>query len=187
MKNVTMLTIVPNRYARDFKEKGRISNFSTLPQIHPKAMEVIRNFVKDNVGYDNLPLASLKCATAGSLDGVDLQEYLSMNAHDSVLYQLEIPEDMIVSIDYDSLLRYSDNMKNSFDNFQLLMEQEMLTEELFIGIADDSEGMISFIPFLDYNRCKFYAKLDRDFKLHMQHGKSAESAIHLKALTSFGM
>lgn len=181
-----MLTIVPNRYVHDFKEKGRISNFNTLPQLHPKAMEVIRDFVKENVGYDNLPLASLKCAMTGSLDGVDLQEYLSINAHDSVLFQLEVPEDMIVSVDYDTLLQYSENMKNSMDDFQMLMEQEMLTEELFVGIANDSEGMISFIPFLDYDRCKFFARLDKNFKIHAQHGESAKNIIHLKALTSFG-
>ena len=106
-----MLTIVPNKYAKDLKESGRISNFSTLPQIHPMAMEVIRNFVSENIGYDNLPLASLKCATTGSLAGVEFSEYLSVNSKDSVLFQLEIPEDMIVSINYDTLLRCSANMK----------------------------------------------------------------------------
>lgn len=181
-----MLTIVPSKYARDFKEKKRISNFSTLPQIHPKAMEVIRDFVKENVGYDDLPLASLKCAVTGSLDGVDLQEYLSMNALDSVLFQLEIPEDMIVSIDFNLLLEHSKNMKNSFDEFQILMEQEILMEDLFVGIADDADGIISFIPFLDFDKCKFFAKLDRNFKVCVQNGTTRNNTIKLKALTSFG-
>ena len=185
MKIVTMLTIVPNKYAKDLKESGRINNFSTLPQIHPIAMEVIRNFVSENIGYDNLPLASLKCATTGSLAGVEFSEYLSVNSKDSVLFQLEIPEDMIVSINYDTLLRCSANMKHATDSFQLEMEKDLLESELTVGIADDSDGIISFIPFLDYDKCKFFARLDTNFKVERGSDLTKRSTIRLKELTSF--
>ena len=185
VRTVTMLTIVPSKYAKDFKEKGRIGNFSTLPQIHPAALDVIRNFVSENIGYDDLPLASLKCAVTGSLAGVDFNEYLSVNSRDSVLFQLEIPEDMIVSVNYDALLKYSGNMKHATDEFQMAMERDMLESELFVGIADDSEGIISFIPFLDYNRCKFFARLDTNFKVERNTDVGRSTGIRLKELTSF--
>ena len=165
VRTVTMLTIVPSKYAKDFKEKGRISNFSTLPQIHPAALDVIRNFVSENIGYDDLPLASLKCAVTGSLAGVDFNEYLSVN--------------------YDALLKYSGNMKHATDEFQMAMERDMLESELFVGIADDSEGIISFIPFLDYNRCKFFARLDTNFKVERNTDVGRSTGIRLKELTSF--
>lgn len=92
VRTVTMLTIVPSKYAKDFKEKGRISNFSTLPQIHPAALDVIRNFVSENIGYDDLPLASLKCAVTGSLAGVDFNISLSIAIWNSSVACFILPE-----------------------------------------------------------------------------------------------
>ena len=148
-------------------------------------MEVIRNFVSENIGYDNLPLASLKCATTGSLAGVEFSDYLSVNSKDSVLFQLEIPEDMIVSINYDTLLRCSSNMKNAVDSFQIEMEKDLLESELTVGIADDSDGIISFIPFLDYDKCKFFARLDTNFRVTQGSNFTKKDTIRLKELTSF--
>ena len=185
MRNITMLTIVPYKYARDFKEKGRISDFSTLPQIHEKTMQVIRDFIEENVGYDNLPLASLRCVKTGSLEGVDFEEYLNANSNESVLFQLEIPEDMIVSIDYDVLLECSNDMFHAMDEMDLDFSEETLRSNLILGINDDSDGIISFIPFLDYDKCKFFAKLSKDFKAEKNMLKDSSKQIRLKTLSSF--
>lgn len=180
-----MLTIVPLKYVKNFKDVGRIGNFNTLPQIHERAMGTIRNFVSENIGYDDLPLASLKCAQIGSLDGINFEDYLLVNSNDSVIFQLEIPDDMIVSVEYDKLLECSRNMFNCTDEFELDLEAEDLENSLILGIGDDSEGLISFIPFLDYNRCKFFAKLSKDFRAERGTLDNNISKIKLKKLSSF--
>lgn len=186
MRNITMLTIVPYKYAKDFKEKGRISDFSTLPQIHEKTMQVIRDFIEENVGYDNLPLASLRCVKTGSLEGVDFEEYLTANSNESVLFQLEIPEDMIVSVDYDVLLECSNDMFHAIDEMDLDFSADTLRCNLTLGIeGDESDGIISFIPFLDYDKCKFFAKLSKDFKAEGNMLEDGKTQIRLKTLSSF--
>lgn len=177
MNNVVMAVIVPYKYAVKFEKEGRISDFNNLPQINHRALKVIRDFVIDNVGYDDLPIASLKCANVGSVAGVDFRNYLDEVSKNSVLYQLEIPEDMVVSVDFDTLLKHSRNLESLQDDILLELEEDSLESDLIVGTGD-SRNMISFIPFLDYSKCKFYATL--------QGGYEDRQEIHLKTMESFG-
>lgn len=170
MNRVSLLTIVPSNLATQLANNKRIENFNTLPQINDKILEVVRDFMTDNVGYSNLPMACF----SKSLDENDsvgaestVFNYLPVNRNESVLFQLNMPEDMIISVSFSELLSASveagDCLKLG-DDEDLEFVKESFREKLSLGISgNECRDQIIFIPFLALDKCEFYAKFDEDF------------------------
>ena len=168
MAKVTMLTIVPKQLAMDLNNEHRIQGYNTLPQLNRKVLDTIRQFFSDKVGYSNLPMACLmqpKDKNGKLMIQTDFNNYLPTNNQDSVLFLLEMPDDLIVSTNYGSLLEISEMMTEFADDESMLeFYKDELMNQLQVGIDYDDHNLISFIPFLDYSRCKFFAAFDSNFE-----------------------
>ena len=60
-----------------------------------------------------------------------------------------------------------------------------LKESLYLGIGEDEDDVISFIPFLDYKRCKFYATFTPSFEQDRNFNIPGLDKINLRELRSF--
>lgn len=184
MKKVTVLTIVPKDIALDLAEKKCIKDFNTLPQINKTTLEVIKDYISENIGYDDYPMA---CLAKPQDDSVSINDFIPTNNKQSVLFSLKMPEDMIVSVDFKELLDASKNFDNADpdDEFELDYLKEDLTNLLSVGLSDDPNAIL-FIPFLDYKQCEFYASIGPDFKAGEPVTLPGLSQVNLHELSYFG-
>jgi hypothetical protein len=161
-----MLTVVPTELAASLCDKKKVKDYNTLPQLNKAVIETVREFMTENVGYSELPMACLRInAKNESIEESDFFHYIPANSKENVLFQLEMPEDMIVSISYQTLLDASVEAEEcGGDRDGLALVKEDLMEQLKVGELSESEEVISFIPFLEYTRCKFYARFDDNFE-----------------------
>lgn len=189
MRKISVITAVNMEQAKELQSKGRIGDFNSLPQINKETIKVVKNFLNEQVGYEELPIAcfcTLRTIKDGTINGDDIMQYLPINSKDSVIFQLEMPEDMIVSVRYKDFLRLSCDMDNAMDSTDLEFAKEELEELLFVGFkADNSDKYLSFIPFLDYDKCKFYAVLNSDFSTNSKFRLGNLEQVNLSTLTSF--
>lgn len=190
MKRVTMLTAVPSNLALELCNKKRIKDYNTLPQLNQQVLELIRECMVQRVGYSNLPMACLsqaKSSDGHAVTGDDILTYLPVNSKTSVIFQLEMPEDMIISIDFGELLEVS-QMADEMTNPPTEMERDILRmtleDKLFLGMNPEIGDPISFIPFLDLARCRFYAKFNDNFETEELNLPGIEK-MSLIELTSF--
>lgn len=163
---VKMLTVVPKDLAASLCSKQRVKDYNTLPQLHRSVIEAVRGFMTENVGYSELPMACLEISSKGGInDSSDFFHYIPANSKENVLFQLEMPDDMIISVPYQVLLSASEEAsmcEDDPDTIELIKED--LIEALTVGGISDSGEVITFIPFLEYSKCKFYARFDANFK-----------------------
>lgn len=183
-----MLTIIPKELAMDLNDKKRVKDYNTLPQLNPAVLEAVRGFFRDKVGYADLPMACLqqpKDRNGKVMFQTDFADYLPVNNKESVLFVLEMPEDLIVSVNYGYLLDMSENMNGCSDDEGMIdYLKEELTENLTLGIISD-DNAISFIPFLDYSRCRFFAAFNSNFEPDETLKLPGIAPIDLRELTSF--
>lgn len=164
---VKMVIVVPMEIAQDLVEKKRIKNYNSLPQLNKEIINAVREFMTDNVGYDDLPMAclGLNTKTEGA-DSSEVAQYLPSNSKDSVFFLLQMPKDMIISIPYQDLLSASEEANaaaNDPDSLEFIIES--FKDQLTLGAdTNDDEEIIEFIPFLEYDRCKKYAKFNDNFE-----------------------
>lgn len=166
---VNMYTVVPIELAAALKEKKKVKDYNTLPQLNSNILDVVREFMTDNVGFSDLPMACLSVSKkVARMDSTELFHYLPANNKSNVLFQLQMPNDMIVTVSYDELLNASQSANEAEgDDFELELIKEEFKENLFLGecdYLDMDDEVISFIPFLAYDYCKFYAKFDENFE-----------------------
>lgn len=188
MSKITVLTVVPRDLAADLANKQRVSNYNNLPQVANEALEVIKEYIADNIGYSDLPIACLgQSYSSGKLEiKQDFTEYLPTNSKDSVVFILEMPEDMVVSVDFKKLLEFSNAIRSSSDDEEEVeIFKEDLKEELMLGFDPAKRDNISFIPFLDYKRCKFYSTLDENFKPDQSLNLANIKGVDLRELATF--
>ena len=189
MAKITMLTIVPKNLAINLNTSRRIQDYNTLPQLHPIVLSTIRDFFNDKVGYSNLPMACLmqpKDKNGKLMIQKDFSDYLPTNNQDSVLFLLEMPDDMIVSINYEQLLEISSIVEEFEDDSSMLdLYKEDLVAALQVGIDYNDENLISFIPFLDYSRCKFFAAFNSNFEPDESLTMPGLSQLNLRELQMF--
>lgn len=164
MNNVSMLTVVPAKLALDMCANKVLKNFNTLPRVNNTLLETVREFMRNNVGYADLPMA---CLVAPKSDNNNIaetvQQYLPINSKDSVLFQLDMPDDMIVAMNYRQMLELSNELDHSTDKDTIEFIQEDVMDALSLGLPSDPSECIFFIPFLAADKCKFYAKFDNAF------------------------
>ena len=166
MKKISMLTVVPANLAVELSKSHSIKNYNTLQHLSKQILEVVREYMTDNVGYSDLPMACLSRANfSGDINGESsIFNYLPVNSKESVLFQLEMPDDMIISVPYRDLLNASNEASSCVDPDELEFIKECFKENLSLGLSDSDENLIIFIPFLALDKCKFYAKFDEEFE-----------------------
>lgn len=160
-----VLTVVPVSIAKDLCDRKRIMDYNTMPNVNPAILDAVREFMNENVGYENLPIACLQISKKQSDDNSNVLHYIPANSKDNVLFQLEMPEDMVVSVNYQDLLDASSEIETlGGDIDSIECAKEDFKELLIIGGNPSDPETISFIPFLEYSKCKLYARFDENFQ-----------------------
>lgn len=187
-KTVRMVTAVPQDLAQQLVKNKRITNYNTLPQLNADVLEGIRSYLGEYVGYENAPIACLSKVHKQEADlkaaGTTLPQYIPVNARNSIIFELSMPEDCIVSIEYKKLLDYSSQMNNAVDQFEKDMILEDLHADLQVGLAGELEDAISFIPFIELEKCQFFAILNSAFETNRINIPGLEQ-VDLRELSSF--
>lgn len=186
---VTMLTIVPKAVVEGLVGNSRVENFNNLPQLRKEVLAVLKEFVQQEIGFESVPLAGLcqiKDPTNGKLlIKKDFAEYIPVNARDSILLMLEIPEDQIVSINYKTLLDISASFDEANgDEYEIEYLKENLRDSLVLGPSTGSND-ISFIPFLDRKKCKYFAAFNSQLEADKSFVIPGVDKIPLRELTTF--
>lgn len=183
MSKVSMLTVIPHNKAAELLQSKSLHEFNTMPQIDPRVRQAIRDFMSENVGYSELPIACFgKSDDSQKISADDIMHVIPMNNSD-IIFQLDMPADMVVSVDFNSLMQASNDIKSASDADDIEFVLEEFRDELHLGISPSSTSVI-FIPFLDLDRCRFYAKINNDFGMDDIDFPSIER-MDVRKITSF--
>lgn len=173
-RKITMLTAVPSSLAQQLIQNKRISDYNTMPSLNIDVLKIIRRLMVEQIGYDELPMACLSCIQSHDTDSsgeqIDISSiftYIPVNTKKSVIFQLEMPEDMLLSISLSKLLAISAdaNLVDMSNPDEASFIRDRLEDEMILGYDESINDPISFIPFLAFDKCKFYAKLGDDMNI----------------------
>lgn len=188
MGRATILTIIPRAIAEGLSSRERINDYNNLPQLNKEVLDVIKEYIANQIGFDSVPIAGLcqrKDPSGKLMIKKDFAEYIPVNARDSILLILEIPDDQIVSIDYSTLLELSASFADANgDKDELEYLKESLMDSLTLGPTTDP-NMISFIPFVDYKKCKYFAVFNAKFEADKEFAIPGIDRIPMRELTTF--
>lgn len=163
MGKVSMLTVIPHNKAAELMQNKSLHEFNTMPQLDGNIRRAIKDFMSENVGYSELPIACFGRPDDGrKLSADDIMHVLQMNSQTDIIFQLDMPSDMVVSVDFNVLMQASNDVKNAVDDEDVEFILESFKDELCLGTNPSSTSVI-FIPFLDLDRCRFYAKINNEF------------------------
>lgn len=158
-----MLTVIPHNKAVELLQQKSLHEFNTMPQLDPKVRKVIRDYMSENVGYSELPIACFgKSDTNKEPTADDMMHVIPMNNKTDIIFQLDMPTDMVVSVDFNDLMQASNDVRNAADPDDAEFILEEFKDNLHLGDNPSSTSVI-FIPFLDLDRCRFYAKVNNEF------------------------
>lgn len=183
---VKMVTAIPKGLAQEFRKKGIVEH-NTLPQLSSKFLDEIRKFMHENTGYEQYPVACLsrlhdnEVSIKNAVEG--LADYIPVKAKESIIFELIAPEDMIVSIEYDTMLNANAAFSLATDKNDLSYVVEELHAALKVGTVD-AEDVISFVPGLHLSRCKYFTILDSEFRADEFEFPGVEQ-VNLQDLKSF--
>lgn len=163
MGKISMLTVIPHNKAMELLQNKSLHEFNTMPQLDARVRRMIREFMSENVGYSELPIACFgKSDGNKKISSSDIMHVLPMNSQNDIIFQLDMPTDMVVSVEFNRLMEVSNDVKSAEfeDDVQFILED--FKDELSIGVTPSTQSVI-FIPFLDLDRCRFYAKINNEF------------------------
>lgn len=164
MGEVKLITVIPIDLAMQFIDVKRLAEIDTMPQLHPTLKQAIRDSIRENVGYDSEPIAALSRYnnTPSELKsvGTSISEYIPTKPG-STLWELHMPDDMVISVSFPDLLSYNHILEDADEDMaEMLMEE--FKSKIRVGYIEE-EDVISFIPFIDLKRCKFFAQIDQSW------------------------
>ena len=160
----TMLTSLSHEEALILAKKGKCMNVDNMPQIMNDLLNEVAIFMKNNVGYESIPVCCISKIGSGTVsiakNNEDIDDYLEVGAG-SILLELNIKEDMCVSIEFTKLLEFNSQYKNCLD-----YEREFILEEFYTNLMIgkiDGNDVITFVPFLDIKTARWFMMLNEDW------------------------
>lgn len=166
---VKLVTAVPFDLAQQLTKTKRIQGYNALGQINPMLIQQVKNELAKKIGYENIPIACLskvehKDSTIRTI-GNQINKYFPVKAGDYVILELMMEEDSILSMEYSTLLELSEEIEDADgdeDEIEYILGK--VEDELRVGVAEELDTAISFISFLDLEKCEFFATLNAAFK-----------------------
>jgi hypothetical protein len=171
-RTIELVTVLSEELTKKFTHEKQYRDIDGLPDLNKHIKRAVSRFIADNVGYEtNIPIAAISRYNSlpGNIPSIGLSagDILQMKAG-SALWQLIMPEDMAVSVAYEDLQAYSNILnryeaqKASEETIEMAIDEFMDTMSVGYLERDD---VISFIPFIDLQRCKFFARIDQSWGL----------------------
>lgn len=166
-KPIQLVAVIPKEYFDPFVQSKKLKDLDTMPQVNQKVKHYLKDFISDNVGFDESPIACLSKYNGQTSDlkkiGLSVSDILPTRAGSS-LWQLAMPEDMVVSIGFEDLLKFSSLMEETDDPDELVLLGSEFKDNLVIGYSD-SDDAVSFIPFIELSKCKVYGFVDEKWNM----------------------
>lgn len=143
-------------------KNGHVENINTMNEFSKSTSECIKMFLEDNTGYENEPII---CIGRIGNEDVRLQKHFDDVSEfipvvsGNIILEAEIPDDEVVSLDFESLLEYDEYLENSENPFITKAYKDKFKKCLHLGPQKNLENEICFIPCLRFNDCKYYVKV----------------------------
>ena len=178
MSDINIVAVVPVSIAQQIIT-GQQPAYNSIPNLGEHVISIVRDYMIENVGFENLPIA---CLTANS--GITTLDDIvgtgnAYNYKNSVLFQLSIPDDMVVSARTNMLLEAANSLRQDPNDS---IAVRLLQSSLHVGESAGAD--IYFIPFIDLSMCKFYSMppgSQESFKFNgIENRKITELAIFTK-------
>jgi hypothetical protein len=161
--NVNILTVVPSDSFPKLLADKKLANLDLIPLIHSAIKRAISEYLHKKSGVQvGIPLATLSNVTSGRIKleevGTGIGDYLPLRTG-STIWELEVKDDIMASIPYQKLLSYNQEFSETPED---LHEEliDMFKDELTLGPLKGEQDVISFIPFIGLNHCRYVAALD---------------------------
>lgn len=157
MGDVSLVAVVPPELLDSFLADKKLEGVDGMPSLSSFVKEGLRRYIQRKVGYDGNPIACLSNynGTPPELSKVwkHMDEVLTVRTGSS-LWELRMPEDMLVSVDLQDLLTISEETQGmDYDDEDADLYIEDLESILKVGYKEGQET-VSFIPFLDLKKCR---------------------------------
>ena len=183
---IRMVTAIPKALVSTCERHDTIYH-NTLIQLNDAVINTVRSFMTENTGYDSYTVACLsrihgKNATLATA-AEDLDNYFPVKAEDSILFELTMSDDAVISIEYDKMLKCSNEFDLTTDAQDASYVAEELRSALTIG-RSNADDVIAFIPGLSLDKCKYFAVLDKNFNTEHYELQGIKQ-IDLKDLSTF--
>jgi hypothetical protein len=163
MSEVRVMASVSVADAHLLAKEKRLYGIISMPVLDQRVIETVHKFMNKKVGfYENVPVTVLskfngKPAEISNVStGIDEVFPVKSGA---VLLDMGLPEDSIVSVSVPCLFSLNSKIKEATSAEEAEIYLEELTENLKVGDLQDEDDVISFAPYIDLNKCKFFALL----------------------------
>lgn len=185
-RTIKMLTAVPSNLAQQLVQTKRVCDYNTMPSLNSDVLQIIRKIMVERIGYNELPMACLSSVKHDLTDFGDIFAYIPVNTKKSIIFQLEMPEDMLLTISLSVLLDISTdaNSVDMNDSDVRSIIEDKLSDAIVLGYDESITDPISFIPFLAKDRCKFYARLEDNLNADYLRNEGLQET-DFRQLTSF--
>ena len=182
MEKVTIVTSLPKTVVKSLTQSRVAGKINTIPSIAEEAIDVIKEYFAENVGYENIPIAGLvklnnkKLNLSGQNTELIESGTLPVKANDSMLLEFVVPADSVVTCDLQYILEISEEFGLVEDDDEREQIRQRLKRHLCVGMPDpdETEDLLSFIPFLDLSQCQHFAILDEDFNTDVMKWKTRD-------------
>jgi hypothetical protein len=187
---VKVIVVLDYEQTREFISTKKMDGVDTLPEMHPRIKNCVKQFIADNTGYDNVPIAGLSQYNGNpgelkKIDGANVNEFFPLRSN-NVLWELHMPDDMACSVSFADLLNYSRFVEEAEDEFEIEGYLEDFNSKISLGYPKDSdEDMLSFIPFIDLNKCKFYGLVSQTWGISEGLNVPGVEQVPMKTLNLF--
>lgn len=166
-ESITVLTAISKDASQLLQKEKIIKTYNSLPQLSANALDAIKMFLENNVGYSGIPLACLSKIDSESVNinsAINsLSKFIPLKAGESIILELEVSADCLATIEFNLLLEIASILGKAIDTSDIQFLQDELINKLSIGIPADSVDSVSFIPMLSIKQCKFYALVNGSF------------------------
>lgn len=164
MDIVKLIIVMTKQQAESLLFNKRVESIDSMPHIDPKVKQVIRDYMEENVGYSNTPIAGLSKWNGEPSDLREVQtnvgDYIKLQK-DNVMFELHVPRDLVISVNFEDLINISTQVSRSTRDFEVEFYLDELKDRLHVGYSEnDAEDLISFVPFVDLRTCKLFALIN---------------------------
>lgn len=161
-----VITILNNNDAKVFNEKKLLITTELRDSYNSEALEVIRNFVGFNTGYEDVPIIGIS-KIEGNLVNLEKQfdeipAFLPVASGDYIL-ELNVNDDEIINLDYNEFAKFESTFEETMVASQRTKLNEEFCSKLTLGAVEDVETTLCFIPRIRAKDCRCYALLTEDW------------------------
>ena len=164
---VTVSTTLSRSEGMVLAKEFKVDHVDNLNGYNKCLLKYIQEFVASHVGFDVQPIATVSRMYDENIKIEEsyecLGEFLPVTSGRLIL-ELSLPKDLCVSIDFETVLDLNSRFNRySNDEFELELLREELHENLKVGAIDNTDNVITFVPYLSVKHANKFLLLTEDW------------------------